>query len=87
MNSELVHKDSITIFDVLVSFNILQLLVSTLSNIIVGNNMPFNKIKCPRCKGEKHILPQTDDKADYLYVCKDCGCTFDVSLNDIIKNI
>jgi hypothetical protein len=87
MNSELVHKDSITIFDVLVSFNILQLLVSTLSNIIVGNNMPFNKIKCPRCKGEKHILQQTDDKADYLYVCKDCGCTFDVSLNDIIKNI
>lgn len=87
MNSELVHKDSITIFDVLVSFNILQLLVSTLSNIIVGNNMPFNKIKCPRCKGEKHILQQTDDKADYLYVCKDCGCTFDVSLNDIIKKI
>lgn len=87
MNSELVHKDSITIFDVLVSFNILQLLISTLSNIVVGNNMPFNKIKCPRCKSEKHILQQDNDSVDYLYVCKDCGCVFDVSLNDIIKKI
>jgi hypothetical protein len=36
---------------------------------------------------EGDLCQQTDDKADYLYVCKDCGCTFDVSLNDIIKNI
>lgn len=87
MNSELVHKESITVFDILVSFNILQLIVSTFSNIIVGNNMPFNKIKCPCCKGEKHIIQQNNDSVDYSYVCKDCGCVFDVSLKEIIKDI
>lgn len=85
MNSELVHKDSVTVFDILISFNILQLVVSSLSNIIVGNNMPFNKIKCPRCKGENHSLQQSSDSADYSYICDDCGFVFDVSLDDIIK--
>ena len=28
--------------DILISINILRLLVSTVSNLIVGNNMPFN---------------------------------------------
>lgn len=51
LNSELVHKDSVTVFDLLISFNILQLVVSSVSNVITGNNMPLNKIKCPRCKG------------------------------------
>lgn len=85
LNSELVHKDSITVFDLLISFNILQLVVSSLSNVITGNNMPLNKIKCPRCKGEHHILQQNSDKSDYEYVCKSCGCIFDISFDDLIK--
>ncbi|MBR3834831.1 MAG: hypothetical protein IKJ73_10960 [Lachnospiraceae bacterium] len=57
-NSELVHKDSITVFDILISINILRLLVSTVSNLIVGNNMPFNKVKCPHCHSEKYTMEQ-----------------------------
>lgn len=87
MNSELVHKDSVTVFDILISFNILQLVVSSVSNIIVGNNMPFNKIKCPRCKGENHSMQQNSDSRDYQYICDSCGFTFDVSLDEIIKEI
>lgn len=87
MNSELIHKDSVTVFDLLISFNILQLTVSTISNIVVGNNMPFNKIKCPRCKGEKHILQHNQQSENYLYVCETCGCAFDVSLDEIIRKL
>lgn len=87
MNAELVHKDSLTVFDILISFNILQFVVSTVSNIIVGNNMPFNKIKCPRCKGEKHTLKQNSDTYNFLYVCESCDTEFEVSLDEIIKEI
>ena len=87
MNSELVHKDSVTVFDIMISFNILQLVVSSLSNVIVGNNMPFNKIKCPRCKGENHSLQQSSEIRDYKYICDSCGFVFDVSLDSIIKKI
>ena len=87
LNSELVHKNSITVFDILISYNILQFVVSTVSNIIVGNNMPFNKIKCPKCKGERHTLQQNSDYKDYNYMCEDCGHVFKVSLNDIIKTL
>ena len=86
-NSELVHKDSITVFDILISFNILQFVVSAVSNIIVGNNMPFNKIKCPRCKGERHFLQEKGDSSVFLYECEDCGNEFIVSFEDIIKKI
>lgn len=85
LNSELIHKDSVTVFDLLISFNILQLVVSSVSNIIVGNNMPFNKIKCPRCKGENHILQQNSKNAQFEYVCEACNYTFEVSLDEIIK--
>lgn len=85
LNSELVHKDSVTVFDLLMSFNILQLVVSSVSNVIVGNNMPLNKIKCPRCKGEKHVLQQNSTNTEFEYVCETCGCTFDVPLDDLIK--
>ncbi len=87
MNAELVHKDSITVFDILISFNILQLIISSISNVVVGNNMPFNKIKCPRCKGEEHLMQQDSASKDYKYICKSCGCVFDVSLDSIIKQI
>lgn len=87
LNSELVHKDSLTVFDILISFNILQLVVSTVSNIIVGNNMPFNKIKCPVCKSENVVLQQNSESLDYKYICKVCGHVFDVSLNQMIKKI
>ena len=87
LNAELVHKDSITVFDVLISFNILQLVVSSISNIIVGNNMPFNKIKCPYCKGENHTLQLNSESQNYQYVCEDCGFVFEVSLDEIIKEI
>lgn len=85
LNAELVHKDSVTVFDLLMSFNILQLVVSSVSNIIVGNNMPLNKIKCPRCRGEKHILQQNSECASFEYVCESCGCTFEVSIEKLIK--
>lgn len=85
LNSELVHKDSVTVFDLLISFNILQLVVSSVSNVVVGNNMPLNKIKCPRCKGENHILQQNSEHADYEYVCESCGCIFEVSIDKLIK--
>lgn len=87
MNAELVHKDSVTVFDILISFNILQLVVSSVSNVIVGNNMPFNKIKCPRCKNEDHIMQQDSESLDYKYICKNCGYVFDVPLDSIIKEI
>lgn len=86
LNSELIHKDSITVFDVLISFNILQLVVSTISNIIVGNHMPFNKVKCPKCKSERHSLQQNSEQK-YRYMCEDCGYTFNVSLDEIIKDL
>lgn len=85
LNSELVHKDSVTVFDLLISFNILQLVVSCVSNVITGNNMPLNKIKCPRCKGENYILQQNSEKLNFEYVCESCGCTFDVPFDDLIK--
>ena len=86
LTSELVHKDTITVFDILMSFNILQLVVSNLSNIITGNNMPFNKVKCLRCKGERHSLQQNSESKDYVYLCEDCGYTFNVSLDEIVKD-
>lgn len=85
LNSELVHKDSVTVFDLLISFNILQLVVSSVSNVIVGNNMPINKIKCPRCKGENHVLQQNSKNVKFEYVCESCGCTFEVPFDDLIK--
>ena len=85
MNAELVHKDSVTIFDIMISFNILQLVVSIISNIIVGNNMPFNKIKCPYCKGENHSMLQDSESKDYYYICDDCKRKFKVSLDEMIK--
>ena len=87
MNSELVHKDSVTVFDILISFNILQFVISSLSNIIVGSNMPFNKIKCPLCSGEKHVLQQDSSCKEYQYICENCGCKFGVSLDEMIKEI
>lgn len=87
LNSELVHKDSITVFDILISINILRLLVSTVSNLIVGNNMPFNKVKCPHCHSEKHTMEKNATQRDYEYVCEDCGTKFNVSLEEIIKKM
>lgn len=87
LNSELVHKDSATVFDVLISFNICQLTISTISNLIVGNNMPFNKIKCPVCKSEKTIMQKGEDQKEYRYICQYCQNSFSVSLNEIIKEI
>lgn len=87
MTAEMVHKDSVTVFDILISFNILQLIVSTISNIIVGNNMPFNKVKCPLCMGEKHTMQQNKDKVGYHYICSSCGHVFEVSMDDIIKKL
>ena len=55
-------------------------------NVIVGNNMPFNKIKCPTCQGEDHDLIKTNN-AEYEYVCRNCKTHFDVALEDIIKKI
>lgn len=86
LNSELVHKESVTVFDIMMSFNIFQLIVSILCNVIVGNNMPFNKIKCPTCQGEDHDLIKTNN-AEYEYVCRNCKTHFDVALEDIIKKI
>lgn len=86
LNSELIHKDSVTIFDIMISFNVLQLLISIICNLIVGNNMPFNKIKCPTCQGENHDMIKTASE-DYEYVCKDCKTHFNVPLERIVKKL
>lgn len=86
LNSELIHKDSVTVFDILTSFNILKLLVSIVCNLIVGNNMPFNRIKCPTCQGENYyLLPTASNK--YEYVCKDCKTHFYVPLEEIVYRL
>lgn len=85
LNSELIHKDSVTVFDLLISFNVLQLVISCVSNVITGYNIPLNKIKCPRCKGENHILQQNSDNANFEYVCESCGCTFYIPFDNLIK--
>ena len=85
LNSELVHKDSVTVFDILVSFNILQLVVSTVSNIIVGNDMPFNKIKCPTCNGEHYTISNNSEQRDFEYICDFCKTHFTVTLESIRK--
>ena len=86
LTAELVHKDSVTIFDILVAYNILNLIISTVSNLIVGNNMPFGKIKCPSCMSENnHMQMSSDNDEQYIYKCEDCGQEFYVSLDDIIK--
>lgn len=83
LNSELVHKDSVTLFDVCISVNILKLLVSATSNIMVGNHMPFNRIKCPNCKSESYSMRAEDGEKDYIYVCNDCGVRFTKELKEI----
>ena len=86
LNSELIHKDSTTIFDIMTSLNVLKLIISTISNLIVGNNMPFNKIKCPNCQSENYTMVKSSDK-DYRYVCQDCKTQFSVALDEIIKKL
>lgn len=83
-NCELVHKESVTVFDIMMSFNVLKLIISSVSNIVVGNDMPFNKIKCPKCLGEKHTMRRNSDSSDYRYECEDCGYVFSVPI-DVIK--
>lgn len=85
LNSELVHKDSITVFDILISFNILQFTISTISNLIVGDDMPFNKVRCPVCDGEKFTMLNINKQRDYEYLCKDCKTKFNISPNKIAK--
>ncbi len=38
-------------------------------------------------KTEKRGVLSVQGSVDYSYVCKDCGCMFDVSLKEIIKDI
>ncbi len=85
-NSELVHKESITVFDILVSLNIMKLIVSIVCNLVVGDDMPFNKIKCPTCHGENNSMINTDAK-EYEYVCNDCNTHFAVPIESITKRI
>lgn len=87
LNAELIHKDSVTVFDILISLNTLKLIISIINNLIVGNNMPFNKIKCPNCQGETNTLLKNSNIEGYEYVCKDCKTTFLVNLDEIIKDI
>ena len=86
-NSNLIHKDSISVFDIMTSHNILNLLISTISNIIVGNEMPFNKIKCPNCESEKFKMKKIDNETSLQYICKDCKTIYNISIDDIVKKI
>lgn len=85
-NSELVHKDSVTVFDLLTSFNTIQLITSTISNLLVGNNMPFNKIKCPVCQCEEYTLIKNSGK-ELNCICKVCNTHYNVTLENIIREI
>ena len=86
-NSELVYKDSITVFDVMTSLNILTLIVSIISNLLTGNNMPFNRIKCPQCGCESYKMKMDENSKKYLHVCDFCGKIYGVKLIDIVKTI
>lgn len=85
LNSELVHKDSITVFDVCISLNILKLIISTTSNLMTGKHMPFNTIKCPNCQSENYSMRQDDNRKEYIYVCKDCKTRFTQNLEEILN--
>ena len=85
LNSELVHKDSITVFDICISLNILKLVVSTTSNLMTGKQMPFNRIKCPNCLSENYSMRLDDNRKEYIYVCKDCKISFTENLEEIFN--
>lgn len=87
LNAELIHKDSVTVFDIMISFNTLRLIISIINNLIVGNNMPFNKVKCPNCQSEENTMVKNSDRKEYEYVCKDCKTHFFVNLDEIVKQI
>lgn len=78
-NAELVHKNTVTVFDVLISFNTMQLVVSSISNLVVGDEMPFNKIKCPNCKSEDFTMFDDRDLMDYTYTCTNCNNRYSVN--------
>lgn len=85
--AELVHKESVTVFDIMTALNILELTISMVSNVIVGNHIPINKTKCPNCLGENYTMTFSREKIDYEYRCVDCGYTFSVPLDDMKKEI
>lgn len=85
LNCSLIHKDSTAFFDVCISLNIFKLLVSIINDVIVGNNMPFNKIKCPNCHSENYTLFFNENSKEYEYVCKDCKTHYSVDINQIVK--
>lgn len=87
LNAELIHKDSVTVFDIMISFNTFRLIISIINNLLVGNNMPFNKVKCPNCQSEKNTMKRNSDRKEYEYVCKDCKTHFFVNLDEIIKEM
>lgn len=86
-NSELVHKETITVFDLLTSLNIIQLVTSTISNLLVGNNMLFNKIKCPNCQSEKYSLSKNSSQKELDCICEVFQTHYSVSLENIIMEI
>lgn len=86
LNAELVHKDSVTLFDICISFNILQLIVSTTSNLMVGDNMPFNKIKCPNCQSENFSMRQDSARKEYVYACKDCKTIYSLEMKEMLRD-
>ena len=85
--AELVHKKSVTAFDIMIAYNIFELIVSTICNVIIGNHMPINKIKCPNCLGEEYTMVYSDEKADYEFKCDSCKQVFSVSLDELRKDI
>lgn len=84
--SELVHKDSVTVFDLMVALNTFKLVVSITSILITGEQMPFNKIKCPNCKSEKYTMRTDEDRKEYVYVCTDCNTRYTMNLEEIVKD-
>jgi len=80
------HSHSITVFDILTSFNIIRLVSSTICNLLDGNNMPFNKIKCPNCQSEEYSLIKNSDK-ELACICKVCNTHYNIALDNIIRDI
>ena len=68
------------------SYIILQLIVSTTSNLMVGDNMPFNKIKCPNCQSENFSMRQDSTRKEYVYVCKDCKTMYSLEMKEILRD-
>lgn len=75
--SAMVHDSGVTLYDLLICFNLFKCLVSTLANALVSNDVPLGTPKCPFC-GSDRLRTELDETGGQLYECRQCGHRFSV---------